>query len=573
MNKLLSLLFLLMAPTVWAQPDATYFSLEEALKKKEDVYRLDLSHQKLKSIPPSISQLTNLKRLDLSDNQLSDLPPEIDSLKDLRRLFLDNNQFKKIPKVVFKLKKLKKLYLSGNRITKLSPKIKKLKKLERFEIDNNNIRTLPIELLALKKLIDIKFDKVIFENLPDSFDLRKMNIHAWVFCPKAPDSLEGKPISFYLNHPHVDKLSKLYIQGKYALRADEESCFFIDSIFTKNLETKGFYAFLYFDVSSMDYWGEERLKKTIESKKVDYLLQRTCLYFKGLQNYLTRGYSCLSNYEELGIKELDIIVDNIKKNCPQLLEDEEAFYIKRLNNFLHDSIKRGTIEVEVVFDYNDSIAIKNRRYSYLILCDSTGRKVKYDYMYNIYHNPVFFRDLYSGKYTLLFYDHNSYNRLEKTYKTANPRNYYNYPDQDSARARLDINFVDIHKKLSVIFPYDIGKFEAKPPPPQKTKDELEVVIEEERDYWDPYNPQYSDATKHFKDSCDAHYYKNDSTVLSWFLKKVYYPAKKNKQTTKGNLAFLRTIRKHLKYYAAPQKNKKVREKFPVSGVYRVRYKT
>ncbi|MEH2451367.1 leucine-rich repeat domain-containing protein, partial [Nostoc sp.] len=50
-----------------------------------------LFNNQLSSLPPEISQLSNLTRLSLSNNQLSSLPPEFSQLSNLTRLYLDNN--------------------------------------------------------------------------------------------------------------------------------------------------------------------------------------------------------------------------------------------------------------------------------------------------------------------------------------------------------------------------------------------------------------------------------------------------------------------------------------------------
>ncbi|MEH1913180.1 leucine-rich repeat domain-containing protein [Nostoc sp.] len=52
---------------------------------------LHLYNNQLSSLPPEISQLSNLTTLDLFNNQLSSLPPEISQLSNLTSLSLKNN--------------------------------------------------------------------------------------------------------------------------------------------------------------------------------------------------------------------------------------------------------------------------------------------------------------------------------------------------------------------------------------------------------------------------------------------------------------------------------------------------
>ncbi|HEX8577175.1 MAG TPA: hypothetical protein VF677_12850 [Flavobacterium sp.] len=70
---------------------STFYDLKKALKKPEDVTRLDLAEQNLTAFPTEILQMPNIKYLDLSKNRISNIPLEIKKLSKLEELLLKNN--------------------------------------------------------------------------------------------------------------------------------------------------------------------------------------------------------------------------------------------------------------------------------------------------------------------------------------------------------------------------------------------------------------------------------------------------------------------------------------------------
>ncbi|MBF3355343.1 leucine-rich repeat domain-containing protein, partial [Leptospira borgpetersenii serovar Hardjo-bovis] len=82
----------------------TYRDLTKALQNPLEVRVLDLSRQKLKTLPIEIGQLKNLQRLYLHYNQLTVLPQEIEQLKNLQLLYLRSNRLTTLPKEIEQLK-------------------------------------------------------------------------------------------------------------------------------------------------------------------------------------------------------------------------------------------------------------------------------------------------------------------------------------------------------------------------------------------------------------------------------------------------------------------------------------
>ena len=107
-----------------------YSSFDEALKTPQDVYRLDISSQRLESITQEIVKLTNLIYFNLSGNDISELPSEIGQLKNLEDLILHNNRLSGLPSTIEQLGNLKSLNLGKNQFSHIPFNILSLPNLE-----------------------------------------------------------------------------------------------------------------------------------------------------------------------------------------------------------------------------------------------------------------------------------------------------------------------------------------------------------------------------------------------------------------------------------------------------------
>ncbi len=127
------------------QREKTYYSLEEALQNPEYVYKLNLSNQKLKSIPSEIFFLTNLQWLDLSENKIQVVPAEIGNLKRLQYLNFFDNKIKLLPAEMQELGHLHTLYAAENHLTEIPAWVGGMGKLRTFNFSYNRITRVEAE--------------------------------------------------------------------------------------------------------------------------------------------------------------------------------------------------------------------------------------------------------------------------------------------------------------------------------------------------------------------------------------------------------------------------------------------
>jgi len=106
---------------------------------------LNLSHNKIASIPDSIFGFIHLEHLDLSFNIIELLPTSICLLEKLRKLNLSNNHLRKLPTNIDQLASLEKINLISNQ-------------LEHLPISLGNIPTLKVVLVSDNPLLSATED-------------------------------------------------------------------------------------------------------------------------------------------------------------------------------------------------------------------------------------------------------------------------------------------------------------------------------------------------------------------------------------------------------------------------------
>lgn len=123
-------------------------SIEEALKMNPlEVYKLDLSKQKLNNFPIEILSFKNLIYLDISKNRITKLPDNIDNLKSLKYLNIGSNKIEQLPASIVNIQTLNSLKIGANKIKALPENFSKLSSLVILELYSNPLEFKP-EILS-----------------------------------------------------------------------------------------------------------------------------------------------------------------------------------------------------------------------------------------------------------------------------------------------------------------------------------------------------------------------------------------------------------------------------------------
>ncbi len=130
----------------------TFRSLQHALQQPDSVYRLDLSHQKLKDVPGEVRRFKNLNALDLGRNKLKELPGWMNELRYMQEFSAGRNKFTEIPNTICQWKHLKRLDMHRNRIEGLPKCMGGLKELFSLDLWSNDLGEFPDEISGMKAL-------------------------------------------------------------------------------------------------------------------------------------------------------------------------------------------------------------------------------------------------------------------------------------------------------------------------------------------------------------------------------------------------------------------------------------
>lgn len=127
--------------------------LPEEISTLENLTMLNISHNKLTTLPESIGNLRKLITFNIYYNKLTRLPESIGNLVNLQILLVRQNYLQEVPDSMCLLKSLKVLDLSGNELRRLPENIGKLESLIQLSLAHTDVKYLPQSIGKLKNLV------------------------------------------------------------------------------------------------------------------------------------------------------------------------------------------------------------------------------------------------------------------------------------------------------------------------------------------------------------------------------------------------------------------------------------
>lgn len=190
---------------------------------------LHLGRNAIEVVPDEITLLTSLVRLDLSGNRIRKLPDNFHRLDRLQQLQLNGNNLHEIPVDVYRMSMLLKLYVGSNRIHEIRADISELRNLEVLYLGGNQLTELPKELGLLHNLTLLYLGDNQLSTLPQNIghliSLRTLNLHnnKFKYLPEEIMrmknlenlSLRGNPLIVdFVNTPIYQPLSLKELAGR-----------------------------------------------------------------------------------------------------------------------------------------------------------------------------------------------------------------------------------------------------------------------------------------------------------------------------------------------------------------------
>jgi len=155
-----------------------YTDLKVALDIQKNVYKMDLSYQKLEpKLYAKLGKLKDLQALKLSGNKIKTFPPGFSDLYNLVYFASYNNEFESFPSDFKKLANLNYLEFFGAKFDSIPADIAYLSKLKTLKISStNDTLCLPTSLRYLKNLKDVTIENCVLDSFPkEIFKIPNLN--------------------------------------------------------------------------------------------------------------------------------------------------------------------------------------------------------------------------------------------------------------------------------------------------------------------------------------------------------------------------------------------------------------
>jgi len=140
---------------------------------------IDLSENKIVSIPENIGAFINLKVLNLSHNNIENLPEQLGTLAKLETLTLASNKIRTVTSTLQKLPKLRDVNLSDNKISVFPKAFCGIKSLTVIDLSRNRITEIPSGvggLQVVELILNSNQIKKISEDLAQCPNLKTLRL-------------------------------------------------------------------------------------------------------------------------------------------------------------------------------------------------------------------------------------------------------------------------------------------------------------------------------------------------------------------------------------------------------------
>ncbi|EEY62860.1 uncharacterized protein PITG_15291 [Phytophthora infestans T30-4] len=166
--------------------------LPESIGTLRYLMELDLTKNRLRELPDTLTKLTALKILNLSCNVLEKLPEEFGKLEKLEKIWLENNKLTQLPASIGGCRSARCANFNCNKLSELPESIGALTALTALSVNMNELIELPDTIVALPNLQSLHASRNQLIKLPrcigDMQALRELRLD-W-------NSIQELPFSF-----------------------------------------------------------------------------------------------------------------------------------------------------------------------------------------------------------------------------------------------------------------------------------------------------------------------------------------------------------------------------------------